>query len=890
MDPARWQRLQDLFAQARACSRDARERLLDDHARADPALVAEVRALLAADSSTGVMDAFAPRLASVAGLLEVGVPARVGPYSVVSEIGRGGMGTVYLAERVEGDFEQRVAIKLIASADTGDPMHQRFLAERRILAGLVHPHIARLLDGGVTEDGRPYLVMEYVDGQPITGYCDERQLDIRARLRLFADVCAAVQHAHQNLVIHRDLKPSNILVSTDGRVHLLDFGIAKLLDPGGGATPQTRLESRLMTPEYASPEQVRGETLGTTTDIYSLGVLLYELLCGRAPYRFRTASPLEIATVICEQDPERPSLRVTRASTPEDLADPETAARQRATSVDRLARQLDGDLDAIVLMAMRKEPSRRYASADVLRQDVDRYLSGLPVLAHRGGRRYRIGKFLRRHKVEAAAAAVVVAALAGGLSAAVIQERRASRERDRAEQALAESTGVTEFLLQLFETGGAGDVPAAQLTALDLLQRGAHQADDLANQPAVHGRLLDVVGQMSYRLGRLDEAQARLERAVAIRRATPGVSPVDLATSLIHLAWVHRMRNDYDRARPLVREALALRRAALPAGHPDIAEALYELGWLSFGVEQEALYREGIAILAGVPAAADRRITLLQALTTNLRRQGRLAEAVAAGRDSLALAEAAFGPEHHTTGYAMIHLADHVSDIEQDLAAAERMYRKGLELMRREHGDRSVRLLHGMNSLGRLLSARADPEAELVFRAALDISRSATGPDHPRVADQMHKLAAALAKLGRLAQAEALARESLALTIKTMGRSHQVVASSRLTLLAEVLDLQGRHTDADRTYASALEQLAASGVLHGEMRRGYGLMLLRRGDIAGAEAQLLQSLATLEGVYQGRPHPNVDESRRALMALYRQAGKPAMVERYRAPEGRFIPY
>ena len=244
--------------------------------------------------------------------------------------------------------------------------------------------------------------MEYVDGLPITTYCDDQQrLDIRARLRLFVDVCAAVQHAHQNLVIHRDLKPSNILVSTDGRVHLLDFGIAKLIDrPAAAPTPLTRIESRMMTPEYASPEQVRGETLGTASDIYSLGVLLYELLCGCAPYRLATRSPVEVATPSASRI--RASKRASRTSRAgEDAGGPEAGARLRGTSVERLARLLEGDLDGIVLMAMRKEPARRYASADMLRQDVERHLAGLPVLAHRGGRRYRLEKFLRRHRVEA---------------------------------------------------------------------------------------------------------------------------------------------------------------------------------------------------------------------------------------------------------------------------------------------------------------------------------------------------------------------------------------------------------------------------------------------------------------------------------------------------------
>jgi serine/threonine-protein kinase len=534
---------------------------------------------------------------------------------------------------------------------------------------------------------------------------------------------------------------------------------------------ETRIESRMMTPAYASPEQVKGEPLGTTSDIYSLGVLLYEMLCGSPPYEFANTSPLQVATIVCEQDPPAPSARV-------------------AGTDRRLAHQLGGDLDSIVLMAMRKEPAQRYASADMLRQDVERYLAGQPVLAHRGSRRYRLKKFLRRHRVEAAAATIVMAALVGGLTVALTQGQRAARERDRAERALAESREVTGFLLELFRSGDPGDRPASELTALDLLQRGAVRADDLSNQPMVQARLLDVIGQMSYHLGRLDEAQSRLEQAIAIQRSAGADAAGELAASLIHLAWVCRTRNQHERARELVGEALELRRGSLPAGHPDIGDAYYELGWVSFGREQERLYRQALEILSGVPEAADRRIVILQALSTNLRRQGRLAEAVAAGRQALAIARAAFGRQHHTTGDAMIHLADHVTDIENDDAAAEKLYRDGLDLVGRHFGDRSLRLLHGLNSLGRLLGRRGDAEAEALYRRALAISLSATGPGHPRIADQKANLAWALMRQNRLPEAETLARESLEMTIQAFGRGHQIVAAARLPLIAEILDLQ----------------------------------------------------------------------------------------------------
>ena len=883
MDTQRWRQMQDLFAEASALHGDARERFLREHEQADAEVVEQVRSLLAADSQTGILDAPVFRVRSVAKLVNDAVPDRIGPYRIVREIGRGGMGVVYHAERADGQFHQRVAIKLIGTPDADDPLHKRFLDERQILAGLVHPHIARLLDGGILDDGRPYLVMEYVDGLPITTFCDRNRLDVRARLRLFVDVCAAVQHAHQNLVVHRDLKPSNILVSNDGRVHLLDFGIAKLMNPAlsRAQSPVTQQETRALTPEYASPEQIRGDTLTTASDTYSLGVLLYELLSGRQPYRLTTGSPHEVATAVCEQDPERPS---TRAAD-----NPHGEAEARSTTPDRLVRQLSGDLDSIVLMAMRKEPQRRYASADMLRQDIERHLSGLQVDAHRGSTRYRIGKFVRRHRVETAAASIVLVALVTGLTVAIGQSRRASRERDRAEQALIESEGVTNFLLDLFRTGDPGDPPPAELSAIDLLRRGALRANDLANQPVAHARLLDVIGQMSLHLGRWEEAERRLEQAVAIRRSTADAE-LDLASSLIHLGWVYRARGDNVRARPLAEEALTIRQRVLPANHADVGEALYELGRLSGGLPQERLYREALAILPDSGALAERRVTTLLALSTNLRRQGRLEEALSGGREALRAAQRVYGPDHYVAGDAMVHLGDHVYHIEHDTAAAEQLYRNGLLLLTQRFGENSIRLVHGLNSLATLLGERGDASAEQLLRRALAIRQSATGPEHPGVAEQNHRLAAELARQGNTREAEALAQQALEVSKRTLGETHPVIAQARMPLFAEVYDRAGRYQDADRIYLAALSQSYPTGVVAGEMRRIYGRMLLRRGEFSRAEEQLLKSFELLKEVYRGTTHPNVQESSRALMELYQKWGKADLVEKYRVPGGRYVPY
>ncbi len=884
MDAERWSRLQELFARARAAPDDERVQLLQVIAADDADLAEELRSLLAADATPGPMDDMAQHLAPVSRLVVESVPPRVGPYRIIRELGRGGMGVVYLAERADGQYQQHVAIKLIATAHVDDPLHKRFVAERQILAGLAHPNIARLLDGGHLDDGRPYLVLEYVDGLTITEWCDRQRLDLRARLRLFVDVCTAVQHAHQKLVIHRDLKPNNILVSGDGRVHLLDFGIAKLIDPtlATSLEPATRHELRVMTPEYASPEQVQGAPLSTASDIYSLGVLLYVLLCGRSPYRLTSGSLVELATAVIEQDPERPSMRAARG---------DIAATERGTAADRLARELAGDLDSIVLMAMRKEPALRYGSADLLRLDIERYLSGRPVTANRGGRRYRIGKFVRRHRVEVGAMTLLLGGLLATLTLALEASRRVSRERDRAELALAQSEGVTDFMMELFRSGDIDDsVTSDALTALDLLRRGTARVNTLSDQPMVQAQLLDVVGQMSLHLGRLDDAQRLLEQSIAVRRRLPRADSTALASGLVHLAWVNRARGDYDRARTLVTEALEIRRRALPPNHPDVAEALYELGWLTGGPSQERLYRQALDILPDTGPAATRRVTLLQAISTSMRRQGRFAEAVSTDREALRVAERAFGPEHAATGNAMIHLADHVRDIEQDLATAERLYRRGLELTARKYGENSLRLLHGLQSLGTLLSGRGEVEAERLFRRAIAIRRTATGPEHPQIADGLQLLAGELARQGRLAEAEGLQRQALAHSVRTLGARHTVVTSSRLPQLGRILALQRRHVEVDTVFEQALTTMSAPLVIQGEVRREYGRLLMRRGEHARAEQQLRDALALIEQHTGRADHPNVHEGKRALMELYQAMGRADLVAQYRVPPGRYVAY
>ncbi|MEW5918709.1 MAG: serine/threonine-protein kinase, partial [Gemmatimonadota bacterium] len=451
----RWQRIEGILDEVLELPREARAKFLTQACEGDGQLRAEVeRLLLSADGESGLLDDSAD--ANAALLLGDEDAARsrmgetVGPYRIVRELARGGMGAVYEAERVDGAFQQRVALKLVRRGMDSEEVQQRFLAERQILARLTHPNIAALLDGGQTDVGQPWFAMELVVGRPITAWCDDRRLGIDARVELVEQVCRAVSYAHRNLVVHRDLKPSNILVTDDGVVKLLDFGIAKLLHDGTAhGDTVTHLGSRAMTPEYAAPEQVRGEAVTTATDIYALGAVLYEILTGHRAHRFRRRSAAEVERVVCEQIPEAPSTVITRTEERElsdgtvETVDPIRVSAARGAPVARLRKLLDGDLDTIALKALRKEPDRRYPSADALLDDLLRRRSGLPVLARQDTLGYRARKFVARNRIAVAAAVVVVLSLGAGLVGTTWQARVASRQAVRA-------TIVKDFLVGLF--------------------------------------------------------------------------------------------------------------------------------------------------------------------------------------------------------------------------------------------------------------------------------------------------------------------------------------------------------------------------------------------------------------------------------------------------------
>lgn len=930
MDPDRRRRVEALFERALEVPTNRRAAWLDEETAGDEALRAEVEALLTAHArpegalerplgarifaslagaDPGAAGAETTRTGDATGGEEDGAPVdpgarRIGPYRPLRELGRGGMGTVYLAERADGQFRRRVAIKVIRSGPYTLDLHRRFLAERQILAALDHPNIGRLLDGGFTEDGRPYLVMEFIEGLPIDEHCDRRRLRIDQRLRLFCAAASAVQHAHRNLIVHRDLKPSNILVTPDGTPKLVDFGIAKLLGPAAAlGAPPTRTGLLPMTPEYASPEQVRGDPVTTAADVYALGVVLYELLCGRRPYDLTTGSPKEIVEAVCEREPDPPSARASRPCTfrtPEGREvriDPERAAADRGTSPERLAHLLAGDLDAIAMRALAKDPARRYASPEALVRDIESHLEGRPVVAHRGGRLYRARKFLRRHRVETAAAVVVAASLLAGAALATWQSLEAREERDRAEAARLEaeaardrSQEVTAVLLDLL---AASDPTEAALrdtaSARALLRLGLERAERLEGQPALQATLLDALGAVYANLGQWERAEALVSRGLALRREGLGPDHPEVAASLNHLGTLARRRGRYDEAETYHEQALDLQTRRLAERHPDVAATLELLGFLApyqgHPVRAETFYRRALEIRREAfgpehPAVAKS----LMDLGAALRRTGRLRAAEAAIREALALRERLLGPRHPDVAASLLQLADLTSVHLARPDRAEPLYRRALEIQREALGDRHPALAHGMTNLALLLSARGEfDEAEALLRELLALRADLFGARSAPVAETLGNLADILRDRGRPDEAEALRREALELWRETMGPRHGVV-SGELGALGELLMERGRFDEAEALHREALEiRREVSGPHHpliGLTLAGLGRIHARRGEFAAAESLFHRALEIV-GRETGPEHPDVRGVHAELAGLYERWGRDEAARRHR---------
>ncbi len=561
MDPAPWKKVEEIFDAALQHPRAARAEVVAAACGGDEGLCQEVLSLLeSADTAEDYFTDLASRT-GVAPAAEVDgnrlIGRTVGRYRLVRVLGGGGMGIVFLAERDDQQFEKEVALKLLRLGVGSGEGLQRFLRERQILARLEHPGIARLLDGGVTDDGTPYYVMEYVEGLPIDRFCDAHRLTVDARLDLFLRVCEAVEHAHRHLVVHRDLKPGNILVDADGRVKLLDFGIARVLDEVDSATG-TKLSglARPMTLAWASPEQVRGEPITTASDVHALGLLLYALLTGFHAYRREFTSSSDAERVICQEEPTQPSGRLAEAGDDEQRR----IGDARGASLLGLRSVLAGDLDAIVMMALRKEPERRYASVSHLEDDVRRFRQGLPVQAHRDSLRYRVSRFVRRNRLAVGAAASILIMLVALVALAIeYGVSSAAHGRELAQEA-ATTQQVSDFLVELFRSAdpveGFGDTVRARA----ILDEGALRLADTDVRPDIRARMMTALALVYYNLGLYDDAASLHRAALALQREVYGPEHPEVAETLTHLADAYFGNRAFEDAEPLYREALLLYR------------------------------------------------------------------------------------------------------------------------------------------------------------------------------------------------------------------------------------------------------------------------------------------------------------------------------------------
>jgi eukaryotic-like serine/threonine-protein kinase len=692
----------------------------------------------------------------------------IGPYHLIHPIGQGGMGEVWLAEQKQ-PVRRRVAIKLIkAGMDTREVV-ARFESERRALALMEHPNIAKVFEAGATPQGRPYFVMEYVTGIPITEYCDKHRMTLRERLELFVQVCEGVQHAHQKAIIHRDLKPTNILVGEVGGKpvpRIIDFGVAKATSqPLTADTLFTRAGAIVGTPGYMSPEQAdsTGVDVDTRTDVYSLGVVLYELLVGALPLEFHKLNFDETLRRLREEEAPRPSTKLRTLGEQSGIT-----AEKRGSDPPTLARQLRGDLDAIALKALEKERSRRYATPSELAADIGRYLRHEPVLAHPAGGAYRARKYIRRHRMGVAVAAGLVAVLVSFGVAQTLQLRRTMSERDRANRERDRATRVTAFMTGMFKVSDPSAARGNSITAREILDKASKEIDTgLSKDPELQAQMMQTMGDVYDNLGLYPQVQSLLTRAVDIRRRVLGPQNPDTLTSMSSLGRNLMKEGRYAEAEKLDGETLDIQRRVLGSEHPDTLMSMDNLA----------------NALAG---------------------EGRYAEAEKLDRETLDIQHRVLGLEHPNTVRSTSNLAA-ILDYEGRYAEAEKLLRETLDIERRVLGPEHPNTLGSMVNLAGVLTDEGRyAEAEKLDREALDIQRRILGPEHPDTLRSKLYLASVLTREGRYAEAEKLLRETLDTQRRILGPEHPDTLSS-MSNLAYALYYEGRYTEAEKLLRETLD-------------------------------------------------------------------------------------
>ncbi|MEQ8205212.1 MAG: serine/threonine-protein kinase, partial [Woeseia sp.] len=884
---ADWSRVKSLFAKVMQQPPEARGAYLAHATAGDDTLRTAVQSLLDSVDTRGVVaDVIG---AAAADLSDSVRNTHIDHYEIESLIGEGGMGDVFLAHRSDGAFEQKVAIKVVGGRRPGDELIRRFRAERQILASLEHPNIARLIDGGETSEGAPYLVMEYVDGVSITEYCDQQRLGIAERLKLFLKVCAAVQHAHRNLIVHRDIKPNNILVGKDGEPKLLDFGIAKLLDADllKQTMVMTMASARLMTPRHASPEQVRGDNVTTATDIYSLGTLLYELLSGVFPYEVNTASAAEIERVICDTDPSRPSTRLTQST---DGIDPTTIAEARRLRVAELVRQIGGDLDTIVLKAMQKEPERRYATIREFAEDIRLYLQHRPVLARPDSLFYRGSKFMRRNRVAVTAA---TAAVAVAITATALSFSRIAEERDLAEAERQKAEAISSFMQQIFEVSDPEESLGEAVSARDLLEEGARRVEfDLADQPETQITMMRVLANVYYSLGDWENASKQANATLQRAESLYGMEHPEVATSKLTLGMIAQDLGRFDESAALLIEGREIREKLHGRQHFDVVEAISLQAFMEESrgnfEAAEVLHVDALDLAREIFNGDDATVAeMMTKLGGFYRILGRTDEAEPLLADALNMQQRVYGgihPEMSDTKRQMAGLYRDTRRFEE----AERLYKEVIAERVRMLGENHTEVAHTWNSYAQLLDSMGEHDRALdAYRTSLDLLEKLHNGPHPSFGALYNNFAVTLKQQDKFDEALEYYQLSLDMQDAAELPARHPNRSFPLGGMANTYLAMGRYAEsvelARRTLELRREHFDETHRLISETKNILGAALTGLGEFDEAEQSLLDAYTSFLEAH-GERHAGVALAAFNLAELFKARGDAAAEAAWRQKE------
>jgi len=813
MNTERWEKIGIIFDEALKLGEPERSDFIKSACGDDIEMMNEVKSLIQAD-----FDVPSVLKAQVADAVNIRSQINyegkiIGNYKVIKQIAEGGMGSVFLAERADGQFEQKVALKIIKPGMNSNEIIKRFLSERQILARLQHPNIAKLLDGGLTDDNLPYFTMEYVEGEPIDEYCDKNNLTVEERLKIFITVCSAIQYAHHNLVIHRDIKPSNIMIKKDGTVKLLDFGIAKVLSEDtlneGENLTQTGLH--VMTPEYASPEQIKSEHITTSTDIYSLGLVLYELLTGEKVHKIKNYSPLEMEKAICYTQPQKPSSTIKSVQTKDKLKADQISIK-RNTLPDKLKKKLSGDLDNICLTALRKEPENRYSSVELFRQDIENFLQERPVTARQSTINYRTKKFVLRHKVAVVSTLLIFLIIASLTTFYTIQLKQ---ERDAAQAEADKANEVSGFLKNIFKVSDPYNARGDTITARELLDKGAEKINrSLSNQPEVKAELLDLIGQVYLNMGMYNKADSLIKKGLAIREKYDKTG-TDIENSLNSLSNVYLFKGEYSKAAALLKRAVSLHESLSQKDDSAYTSTLSNLAWTYYAtgkyLKSDSTYIFLINILKNKYGIKNEfMLTQMNNLALNYHEEGKYEKSDSLFQITLNREKIVYGNKPHPELSTTMYNYGELLRDKGNFPRAEKMFKSALAMDLKLHGPVNPDVAYSTQGLASFYLAEGHyNEAHKLFRRALEIREKLLGKNHPDVAYAIYNVGLVYCDEQKYDSSKTYFEKSLTMHKKLNGPSHKSVGIC-LNMLGFVNSKIGNYKLAERQTRQSMKIIEKS--------------------------------------------------------------------------------